>query len=471
VQSASSLPVLLLTLPAGVVAEFVDRRRLLLYVQFFQLVVALVLAALTYLGAMSPSLLLAFTFLLGCGAAAQMPAYQAFVPDLVPRAQLGPAAALGSIAVNLARAVGPAVAGALVPLLGVGGLFALNALSFAVFAVALLRASSPARAVGSRQAFLAGLEAGGRYVRHAPRVRRILVRLVVFAAPANVLWALLALVAHDRLGLGASGYGLLLGSAGVGSVAGALLLPRVQRRVSATQILVGASVLSGLSMLAVGTSRSTVVVLVALLPAGVAWIAVIAGMNAALQTFLPVWVRARALSIYQLVLFTTFAVSAAVFGVVAAQIGVGATFVVAGALLLLGAVTALRRPLLSDDPGERTTSDVWCAPDVALTPDVVTAPVVLRVVYHVAAAHHDDFLAAAERLRDSRRRTGATAWSLARAADEQDTFVEEYQLPSWDEYTRQQRERLTGFDRDALDRVTGLADRVDPVATSFVVRH
>src|SRR5581483_10574917 len=321
VQTASTLPVLLLTLPAGVVAEFVDRRRLLLATQAFQVTVGAALALLTVTGRTNAILLLTFTFLLGCGAAAQLPAYQAFVPDLVPRNELSAAASLGSIGVNLARAVGPAVAGLLVTHLGVGGLFALNAATFVVFGLALMTTRSPARPPAARQAFLSGLEAGGRYVRHAPVVRRIIARLVVFAVPANVLWSLLAPISHDRLGLGSTGYGLLLAAAGTGSVLGALVLPRLRRRLSASWQVGLAGAVFGLAMIVVGTTRSPVLCVLALLPAGVAWIAVIAGMNAATQAFLPTWARARALSIYQLVLFTSFAASAAVWGVLANRIG------------------------------------------------------------------------------------------------------------------------------------------------------
>jgi MFS family permease len=471
VQSASSLPVLLLTLPAGVLAEFLDRRRLLLAAQGFQLAVAAVLAALTVLGLTSPALLLVFTFLLGCGTAAQIPAYQAFIPDLVPRSELGPAAALGSISVNLARAVGPALAGALVPVLGVSGLFAANAVSFAVFAVALLRAPASHRVVAGSHGFLAGLEAGGRYVRHAPRVRRLLVRLVTFTAPANILWALLVLVAHDRLGLSAAGYGLLLGAAGIGSVAGALLLPRLRRRLSATQILLGASVLSGAAMVVVGTSRSVPVVLVALLPAGAAWIAVIAGMNSTLQAFLPTWVRARALSIYQLVLFTTFAASALLWGAIASRVGVGPAFTAAGILLLVGAGTVLRWPLLERDPGDRSATATWSAPEISFTPDLETSPVEITISYHVPVDHHDDFLALAVRLRDSRRRTGATSWTLARAAQDGATMVERYRLPSWEDYQQQNTERLTGYDRDVVQEIDSLAQSIEEPRVELILRR
>ncbi|GAA4803356.1 MFS transporter [Actinomycetospora chlora] len=471
VQTASSLPVLLVTLPAGVIAEFVDRRRVLLAAQVFQLVVGVLLAVLTLVGATEPALLLTFTFLLGCGAAAQMPAYQAFVPDLVPRDEIGSAAALGSIAVNLARAAGPAIAGLLIPSLGVAGVFGVNALTFAVFAVALLRAPSPPRAPGARQSFLAGLESGGRYVRHAPAVRRMMLRLVLFAFPAGVLWALLAPVAHDRLGLGSSGYGLLLGAAGVGSVAGALVLPRLRARVSFTVLVAVAGLVSGAAMVVVGVSRSPAVVVPVLLLAGAAWITVIAGTNALMQTFLPRWVRARALSIYQLVVFTTSAVGSAVWGLVADAIGTGTTFVVAGVCLVGGAATVVRWPLLRTDVGTRDGVDpaAWTAPEVTLTPDVADDPVRVSVVYRVAPEQHAAFLAAAPRLRDSRRRTGGSGWDLARDGSDSDVFVEEYTVPSWDEYTDQNTERLTAFDRGVLDVVRALAAHVGPPTARFLV--
>ncbi|KOV87278.1 hypothetical protein ADL03_07600 [Nocardia sp. NRRL S-836] len=467
VQSASSLPVLLLTLPAGVVAEFADRRKVLVGTQVFQVVVGAALAATTVAGRTTPELLLVFTFLLGCGSAAQLPAYQAFVPDLVPRGELAPAAALSSLGVNLARAVGPAVAGLLVTQLGVGGLFALNAATFVVFALVLLRSPAPAPAVADRQSFLAGIEAGGRYVRHAPVVRRILARLVVFAVPANVVWALLAPLAHDRLGLGSTGYGLLLGAAGIGSVGGALVLPRLRRRVSASRLVAGAGVVFGAAMVVVGTVRSPALVLAVLVPTGAAWIAVIAGMNAATQAFLPGWVRARALSVYQLVLFTSFAGSAALWGLVSSLAGLATTFVVAGVLLLAGAATVPRWPLLDAATTGRETVAYW--PDPAVTPaaDVATAPVLVSLRYRVRAGERAGFLSAMADLRDTRLRTGGTSWALYRDARDEDVHVEQYTVASWDEHRRQQEQRLTGLDQRVQERVDQHTDGAAEVAHLF----
>jgi predicted MFS family arabinose efflux permease len=465
VQTASSLPVLLLTIPAGVVAEFVDRRRLLIATQAFQVAVGAVLAVLTVGGHMTPTLLLTFTFLLGCGAAAQLPAYQAFVPDLVPRAELRQAASLSSIGVNLARAVGPAIAGLLVTRLGVGGLFALNAATFVVFGLALLRTWSPERAPAARQGFLSGLEAGGRYVRHSPVVRRILARLVVFAVPANVLWALLAPLAHDRLGLGSGGYGLLLGAAGTGSVAGALLLPRLRRRWSASWLVGGAGVVFGLAMIVVGTVRSPVVVALVLLPTGAAWIA---GMNAATQGFLPAWVRARALSIYQLVLFTSFAGSAALWGAISNGIGLAATFIAAGVLLLVGGASVHRWPMLDAGTSGREAVSYWPDPEVTPTPDLTDAAVLVSLRYRVAEENQEAFRAAVADLRNTRLRTGRTGWALYRDACG-DTFLEQYTVASWEEHRQQHELRLTGLDRQVQERVEGLADRVDEVSHLFRV--
>jgi MFS family permease len=467
VQTASTLPVLLLTLPAGLVAEFVDRRKLLIATQAFQVAVGALLAVVTFTGHMTATLLLAFTFLLGCGAAAQLPAYQAFVPDLVPRVELGQAAALSSIGVNLARAVGPAIAGVLVTRLGVGGLFALNALTFVVFGLALWTAHSPPHSPTPRQSFISGIEAGGRYVRHSPVVRRILARLVVFAVPANVLWALLAPVANDRLGLGSTGYGLLLGAAGIGSVGGALLLPRLRRRLSASWLIALASVVFGLAMIVIGTVRSPLLVILVLLPTGVAWIAVIAGMNAATQAFLPAWVRARALSIYQLVLFTSFAGSAAAWGALANLIGLPATYIAAGVLLLVGAATVPRWPMLDASVTGRDIVSYWPDPEITPTPDLVDAPVLVSLRYAVPVEHRTAFLDAMADLRNTRLRTGGTSWALYRDARDEAAFVEQYTVASWEEHRQQHEGRLTGLDQNFQERVGQLADRTDEAAHLF----
>jgi MFS family permease len=469
VQSASSLPALLLTLPAGVLAEFVDRRRMLIAVQAFQVVAGALMAALTLAGDMTPTLLLVLSFVLGCGAAAQLPSYQAFIPDLVPRSELGSAASLSSLGVNLARAVGPAIAGLLVTQLGVGGLFVLNAATFLVFALVLLRTHSPERKRPPRQAFLAGLEAGGRYVRNAPGVRRVLVRLVVFVWPANVLWALLAPVAHEQLGLGSSGYGLLLGAAGVGSVGGALLLPTLRRRLNPSWLIAGSGVIFGLAMLAIAFTHTTAVALIVLLPAGVGWIAVIASLNGMVQAFLPAWVRARALSIYQVVQFASFALSAALWGFVADWIGLSETFALAGALLLVGAVTVWRWPLRQLDPTGRDPVTIWTEPSVTLTPALTSAHVLISIRYTVPPENEDEFVTAMTALRRTRLRTGGTGWELYRDAEQAGGYVEQYTAVSWEDHLQQHRERITTYDQQAQERVDALASSIAPAEHLFEV--
>lgn len=221
VQTAGTLPVVLLALPAGVLADALDRRMLLIWVQLFQLAVGVALTALTMAGQMTPALLLILTFGLGCGMAMTGPTYQAMIPELVPRSQQASASALGSISVNLARAVGPAVAGVLIARVGVAAVFGINAATFLAFAVVLYLRRGPARDTELPEPFLAALRAGGRYVRHSRAMRRFLLRIGLFILPAVALWALLPLLASQRLGMGASGYGLLLAALGAGAILGA----------------------------------------------------------------------------------------------------------------------------------------------------------------------------------------------------------------------------------------------------------
>ena len=304
VQTADMLPDVLLAYVGGVLADTFDRRFLLIIVQGCQVIIGLVLTILTIVGQMPPALLLTLTFLLGAGSAFSVPAYQALIPDLVPRPQLQSASALGSININLARAVGPAIAGVLITRVGVGAVFAINTATFLVFGLVVAAWHPPAdKTAPFPERFIPALRAGGRYVRYAPVVRRILIRSALFLVPASALWALLPLVATERLGLGANGYGLLLGALGVGAIAGAFTLPRIRARLSSNLMLLAASIIYAAALVVLVLVPNAVVILVVLIPTGVAWIAVLSSMNASMQLFLPSWVRARGLSVYQMVLF------------------------------------------------------------------------------------------------------------------------------------------------------------------------
>src|SRR3954464_2130082 len=222
VQVAATLPILLFALPAGALADIMDRRRLLIGVQLFQLVVGAALSALTAVDAMPPALLLTFTFLLGSCLALTLPAYQASVQDLVPREQVRMVAVLGGGAVNGARAVGPALAGLLLAQVGAPAVFAVTAMAALVFVVVLVATRRPpAGAKLPPERFASALRAGGRYVRNSPVVRRMLLRVLLFVLPGAAVWALLPLVADNLLDVGSTGFGLLLGSLGAGAVVGA----------------------------------------------------------------------------------------------------------------------------------------------------------------------------------------------------------------------------------------------------------
>ncbi|WP_243422792.1 MFS transporter [Micromonospora globispora] len=459
VQTASMLPVLLLALPAGALADTFDRRRLLIGVQCFLAAVGVLLTALTAVGRMPPALLLTLTFALGVGQALTLPAWQAVIPELVPRAQLVSAAALGSISVNLARSVGPAVAGVLVAKAGVAVVFAVNATSFAIFAFALFRwRPDRPESEPEPERFAAALRAGGRYVRHSPVVRRILLRAALFVVPGSALWALLPLVASHRLGMGASGYGVLLAALGIGAVAGALVLPRVRRALSSSQLLLAAGLLYGGVLLVLALVPSPVLVTLALIPAGLAWMTVLSSVNAAMQLFLPGWVRARGLSVYQMVFAGGQALGAVAWGALGEVTSLVVALAAAGAVMLVAALTVLIWPLVETRGVSREPAIYWPEPHLALEPHPRSGPVVITIGYTVPPERQESFVAAMRAVGRSRRRTGAMRWGLFRAGEREHSFVEVYQVPSWEEHLRQHGGRLTGADQAAEERARALVE-------------
>jgi MFS family permease len=460
VQTASLLPVMLISLPAGVLADVFDRRRLLLVVQAGMAIVAGALAALTAAGLTTPALLLTLTFLLGCGQAVVGPAWQAIQPELVPRAQIPAAATLGSLTVNLARAVGPAAAGAIVAATGPAAVFTINAASFllVVFALAAWHRTVPDSAPRAERA-IAALHAGTRYVRNAPSVRRLLLRSALFVVPGSALWALLPVVTRQRLHMGAGGYGLLLGALGVGAVGGALTLSRVRKRLTANQLLALAAVVFGLSTLSLAATTNAAAVAVAMVLGGAAWIAVLSTLNSSLQLTLPAWVRARGLAAYLLVFMGGQAIGSLLWGLLASAVGERWTLAVAAMLLGLAAASVPRWPLLaSTGLLDRTPTAYWPEPALVFEPAEDDGPVLVLKRYQVADANQAAFMQAMDFVGRSRRRTGATEWGVYRDGAQAGQFVEVFALASWGEHLRQHADRLTGADREFEERANGLTE-------------
>jgi MFS family permease len=454
IQTASAAPFLLLGIPAGVLGEFVDRRRLLIIVQSSLVAVGVVLSVVTLVGGMTPWLLLAFTFLLGAGSAIQGPAYQALVPEIVSRPLIPSAAALSSIGVNIARSIGPAIAGLAVAAIGIPFVFAL------VVLVAWRGYRPPVR---RPEPFLEATRAGIRYVWNAGVVRRVMVRLALFIVPASALWALLPLIASQQLGLDSNGYGLLLGAVGVGSVGGAFVIPKARAKLGSNVTVMLASAVFGAVIVVCALSQSLPLTLVVLLFGGVGWIAVIASLNGSVQAFLPAWVRSRGLSVYQLVLFGSTAGGSAVVGVAAQGFGVVPTSVVAGALVILVAASQLFWPLLSTADKERSVvtiplTDVPPVDDVPPLSISDTAETLVLIDYRILPENRAAFVAQMQVVRQTRRRTGARRWELYADREDPRLLVEAFAVGSWREHLSQHEDRMTGFDQVELDRARALAD-------------
>jgi MFS family permease len=457
VQTAMLLPVFLLSMPAGVLADTFDRRLLLVAVQAFQVVVGIVLAVATASGDMNPPLLLMLTFALGAGSTLTVPAWQALIQDLVPREQLHSAAVLGSMNVNLARAIGPAIAGLLIAHVGAAAVFALNAVTFGIYGLALAFARGPEwERTDQPERFLPALLAGQRFVRHSPTAHRVMVRAALFVVPAAALWALLPLVASDRLHTDASGYGLLLAALGLGAVLGAFVLPRMRRHLSTNRMLFASSVAYAGTLIALALVRNLALAMLALVPAGVGWIAMMSGINAAMQLYLPGWVRARALAAFLIVMSGGQAIGSVLWGVLADRLGLVVTFLAAGVLLTAGAATIRWWPMIDTARLDRDPAIYWPEPHLDIDPDC-DQPVRVELTYLVRPERQDEFLDAMRWVRRSRLRTGANSWDLYRAGEEPDTFVETYTVPSWEEHLRQHGGRLTGEDQAREEYAMSLA--------------
>ncbi|MEL1264025.1 MFS transporter [Pseudoxanthomonas putridarboris] len=470
VQSATTLPVVLLAIVAGTLADIVDRRRYLIVAQLWMLLVASTLAVLAHLDMLGPWTLVALTFALGIGAAMAMPAQQATTPELVPRPMLGPAVALGSLSMNIARSIGPALGGLIVAQAGIAWAFAVNAVSFFGVVVVLWRwRRTPTSSVLPPETFGVALRAGLRYATQATVLQAVLVKAACFFVFASALTALLPIVVKQELGASAGTYGLLLGCIGIGAISGAMLLPKLRDRFDPDAMVLAATVVYAACMLALALLRNIPTLYAVSLLNGFAWITVLSSLQIAAQTSVPAWVRARALSLYIVVFSAGMAVGSLGWGALAQQYGTPTALLAAAAGTVLAALASLRFRLGEAARVNVTPSGHW--PQPVATEDIGgdRGPVLVTVEYRMAMAQREEFLRRMQPLGHARRRNGAVQWGVAEDSTRPGTYLEYFVDSSWHQHLRQ-HERVTEDERALQDAIKALlADPKDePLVRHFI---
>jgi len=463
IQTAAALPFFVLALPAGAIDDIFDRRKVILYSEIWMVSIAFVLTAITLAGKMSPALLLVLTFALSAGDAFEAPTWRAVLPELVQKEDLAAASALNGIEFNFARAVGPALGGVLIAIVGVGSSFLINLISFFGVIVVVARWRRTVISRSTPPETVAGATvAAVRFIRYSPVIRAVLLRFGATMFFASGLLALLPSVAHRANG-GALGYGALLGVFGCGAVLGALLMPAVRSRWSIDVIIsVGIGVF-GVATVAAGLFHRLFPLTIVLLICGSAWIFFISLFNVQVLNQAPDWVRARALAITMLVFQGAVALGSAAWGTVAVHVGLSNALVYAGVGTIVSTVLGLFFRL-SDRSIDLTPWNHWRLPSVVDVDTDTGRPVLVTVEYQLQPGASSEFISAIGQYGRLRRRDGAVRWGVCRDAEMPGRYLETFIVSSWAEHLRQ-HDRAVCADQQIEDRVRNC------VQNEPVVRH
>ncbi|MBN8492160.1 MAG: MFS transporter [Burkholderiales bacterium] len=446
VQTASTLPVFLLGLPSGALADIIDRRRYFAATQLWVALTALVLATLSLTGALTAPLLLALTFANGVGLAMRWPVFSAIVPEVVPRPQLGAAMALNGISMNLSRVVGPVAAGAILSAVGSGAVFVLNVvLAVAAFVTILRWRSTPRTSTLPGERFVGAMRVGWQHVMQSPRMRSVLVRIFFFFLHSSALLALLPLIARELHGAGPGTYTLMLACIGGGAVVAALYFPRWRERFNRDQfVVIGTFAHAAMSVVVVFAPNAWVA-LPAIVVLGMAWISTANSLTLAAQVALPNWVRARGMAIYQMALMGGAAAGSFLWGQVA---GVTSVRIAVCAAAVVGPVLwLLTRKLTVEGGADPDFSPARPAnlPATAIEVGADEGPVMVTVEYQIDPAQSEAFAAVMQKTRRARLRQGALSWGLFRDTAAPGRYIEYFVDESWVEHLRR-LERFTAAD-------------------------
>jgi MFS family permease len=453
VQTMSTAPSILFGLVAGALSDIIERRHVIFATQIAFLVGTIILGVATKFGVMAPSGLLVLTFLIGIAFAFYMPAQSASINDLVDRSDVPKAVALGAVAMNVSRAIGPAIAGALMAWIGSDDAF-LTCAVFFIGMIFVVRSWAPTQRAlpGVPESLLTGIASGVRYARHSSPLRAILVRNFTFALCASSLYALLPVIARDQLHLGPGGFGILFGSFGAGAVVAALNIPRALGKHSLQRMVLAASLLFVISATLVAASEHQMLAMVGAFGAGASWVGVFASLGAGTQSAAPAWVRARAVAMGFVTVQAAIAGGSVLWGLVASWQGTRIALLAAAATFLV--LLALHRRVRVRLGGDKDVVLADQLPAIGLLdePEPEDGPVLIQIEYRIDPANRDAFLRAVRAIGPVRRRNGAGSWRVFRDLAEDGLFVERYIISSWAEYVRL-RSRMTIADRNIQQEI------------------
>lgn len=446
VQTAMMLPLVVVSVPAGAIADMYDKRKVAIIGLSSSTVFALMLAALAFSGLLSPWPLLAFCSLIGAGVALYSPSWQSSIPEQVSLKNLPAAIALGTVSYNVARSFGPALGGLLIVAAGAKAVFAATAVFYLPLLIAFYlwnREHVPSRLPPERldRAILGG----ARYAIHSPPIRISFLRVFLFAFSMASTTALAPLVAKDLLGGNAGSYGMLLGFTGVGAVLGGLFVSNVRERFSTESTVRFLALFTGIALIVVGSSTSLALTCAAFFVTGVSNMLTIALLNVNVQLAAPRWVAARALSLYGASVTAGVAIGASVWGTLGETVGLQITYYISGTATLVTILFGFYLKLSRDDEGEKSPVQLGQEPNVALDLNLKSGPIVVEMDYDVDPDQARDFYAVMMRMQQVRKRIGGFQWSIARDVENPALWTERFHCPTWGDYLRM-RDRYTQQD-------------------------
>jgi MFS family permease len=457
IQTAAALPLALLALPAGALADIFNKKRLILTTLIWRIVVTGGLGLITVLGYINPIILLVATFAIGFGMALGAPAWQAIIPNVVEREEIPEAVTLNAVTFNATRGVGPALGGLIVAVIGSGGTFLLNMASI-VWVTTVIKSWKHKVVKSSlpEEQLIGAIRTGIRYVGNSPEVKSILIHTAAFAVCASAMWSLLPVVAKQQMGLSAVGYGLLLGIFGAGGLIGVVILSQIRRRFILNHLVIASVIMFSFVLFAMAYGKSYLLLACAMVFAGASWVAILSLLMAALQSATPTWVLGRVMSVHALVFFGAQACGSAIWGFIAGLAGLSVVLTVSGILLITSLLMTHRFKLITGEKLDLSPYREFTFASLHEGPDMDEGPVLVSIEYKIKPKTAAKFIQAMGPMKAIRRKYGAIHWRLFRDVTDPGHYREYFIVESWVEHMRQ-HDRFTVSDKDVVQNVNTFA--------------